>query len=496
MIDRWLRQTMLARTMTIQNSTTSLSRRSFLTGAAAGVGMLALESLQKTSSSRAASTETSPAIHRLRPKPPHFAPKATNCIFLFLAGGTSQIELFDPKPNLVELTGQHIPESFTKGKRFSNIKLNESFLMGSRFKYRRYGQCGMEMSELLPHIGSCADDIALIRTLHHHAFSHGPGELEFCTGKDLPGRPSAGAWLTYGLGTECDNLPGYVVLMNQRSPVTRALSWGSGFLPSDHAGVLFRGQGEPILNLKSPQGVPLEVHRRQLDAVGRLNRLRFKQTGDPKIASNIAAYELAFRMQAAAPELIDLSQETQVTLDAYGVDRDGSHGDFARNCLLSRRLVERGVRCVTVCQRQWDFHEALAKRLPDACRQVDQPIAALLKDLKRRGLLDTTLVIWGTEFGCTPLAQNDKPEAKAGRDHHPFAFSLWMAGGGVKGGQVIGKTDEIGWAPVEDPVHLNDFHATMLHLFGLDHHELTFRFKGFDFRLTDVAGEVVTKLVS
>ena len=473
-----------------------VKRRTFLTGSSAGVGMIALRSLLQQDRLFASPGSPPDLQNPLAAKPSHFVPKAKNCIFIFLAGGTSQVDLYDPKPELTARTGQHLPESFTQGNRFSNIKLDESYLMGSPFRFQPRGECGTEISELLPHIGSCADDIALIRTVHHHAFSHGPGELAFCTGKDLPGRASVGAWLTYGLGSECQDLPGYVVLVNDRAPVTRALSWGSGFLPSVHQGVLFRSQGEPLLNLTRPAGVARNMDRRQLDTISRLNQARYQQVGDPEIMSRIAAYEMAFRMQMAAPDLIDLSQETTASLSAYGIDRPGSSGNFSRNCLLARRLVERGVRCVTICQRRWDFHEDLFGRIPAACRTVDQPIAALLKDLKQRGLLDSTLVVWGTEFGRTALSQNSQPTKTSGRDHHPFAFSLWMAGGGVKGGQVVGRTDEFGWLPVEDPVHLNDFHATMMHLFGLNHEELTFRFKGFDFRLTDVAGKVVRKLVS
>lgn len=478
------------------------TRRAFLTSAASGLGAIALSSLLREEGLLAGDANVGgkpvPAIAAdpLRPRSPHFAAQARACIFIFLAGGTSHLELFDPKPELTRLDGQKIPESFLKGVRFSFLKPTESLLMGSRFKFRRYGQCGMELSELLPHVGSCADDLCLIRSLHHQAFDHAPGELEMCTGKDLPGRPSVGAWLSYGLGSESQNLPGYVVLMNHRGPVARQMAWGSGFLPTVHQGVMLRNQGEPILNLQTPGEISALAHRSQLDAVQRLNRIRQQQNHDPEVAARIAAYELAFRMQTAAPELIDLSPETKDSLNAYGVERGGQSGTFARNCLLARRLVERGVRFVSIFQRVWDQHKGLEGDLRRQCAEIDQPIGALLKDLKQRGLLDSTVVVCGTEFGRTPLTENAKPGPEAGRDHHPHGFSMWLAGGGVKGGQVIGATDELGWNAVEDRMHTNDFHATLLHLFGFDHKRLSYRFKGLDFRLTDVAGNVAPKVFS
>ena len=424
---------------------------------------------------------------------PHFAPRAKRCIFIFLAGGTSQVELFDHKPKLQELSGQQIPESFREGIRLGQTGWNAP-IMESRFGFKRYGECGMELSELLPQIGDCAEDICLIRSMHHQAFDHAPGELELSTGIDQPGRPSMGAWVNYGLGSESQNLPGYVVMINHRSPNSRHLAWGNAFLPAANRGALLRNQGEPILNLETPQGITPQMHRAQLEALKRLNELNFEQTGDSAIRAKIAAYELAYRMQSAAPEVIDVSKESKSALEAYGVDRDGQEGIFSRNILLARRLVERGVRFVSVFQRTWDHHDGIAAKLPVQCREADQPIAALLKDLKNRGMLDDTLVVWGTEFGRTAITQGDWK--KAGRDHHPHAFSLWMAGGGVRGGHVHGKTDELGWRVVEDPVHTNDFHATLLHLFGLNHKRLTFRYQGLDVRLTDVAGQVVEKVLA
>jgi hypothetical protein len=381
--------------------------------------------------------------------------------------------------------------------------------MGSPRTFTKHGQCGMEFSDLLPHLATCADDIAMIRSLHTDTFNHHPGQLMMNSGVPRFGRPSMGAWLNYGLGSESSNLPGYVVLTSGRGTSGGTSNWTSGFLPSTYAGVLFRNKGEPVLNLGNPVGVNDRLQRRTIDAIGRLNREHFQQIGDEEINSRIAAYELAFRMQAAAPELIDFASESQATLDAYGVDRDdppvkaqraggpGQYRSFASNCLLARRLIERDVRFVNIYHASWDHHSNLEIELPFNCGMADQPIAALLKDLKQRGLLDDTRVIWCSEFGRTPLGENRAGrKAVTGRDHHPFAFTLWMAGGGVKGGQVLGRTDDIGWSIVEDPVHVNDFHATILHLFGLDHLRLVVRFNGLDIRLTNLAGKVVSKLTA
>lgn len=464
-----------------------LSRRRFLTSSASGLGAAALGSLLSSDGLLANAAQA-----------PHFAPRAKRAIFLYLAGGTSQVELFDPKPKLIQHTGEPIPESFLKNeKRLSFIELDKSKLMGSRLGFRRYGQCGMEMSEFLPNIGKHADDIALIRSMYTSEFDHGPGEMFFSTGEETPGRPSAGAWISYGLGTENQDLPSYVVLITGRSPVARMVNWGSGFLPTQNAGVLFRSTGEPLLNLANPPGVSREVQRLELDAMRELNRRRVDAIGDRRINDRIQAYELAFRMQMAGPELIDLSTEDPKTLEAYGVHRTGNEqGSFSTNCLLARRMVERGVRFVSVVQRRWDHHGNVTSGIKTNTAIVDQPIGALLHDLKERGLLEDTLVVWGTEFGRTPISQNSDPGPTAGRDHHRFAFSVWMAGGGVKGGQVVGSTDEFGWHAVENRASVHDFHATMLHLFGLDHLKLTYRFKGLDFRLTDQHGEVIHKVLA
>ena len=437
-------------------------------------------------------------------------PKAKACIFLFMAGAPSQIDLFDPKPKLNELDGQPMPESLLKEVRFAFIRKETALLKGTGVKFQKHGECGTEISNLLPHMAGCVDDIALIRSLHTDAFNHHPGQLMMNSGVPTFGRPSMGSWINYGLGSESENLPGYVVLTAGRGTSGGSSNWSSGFLPSNYQGVLFRNQGDPILHLANPDGMPHECQRRGLDGLRELNEVHYEDMQDPDILARIASYELAFRMQTAAPELIDLSDESEKTLEMYGVNRTeegwekgyrgyrpGVFSTFSRNCLLARRLVERGVRFVNIYHASWDHHNGLEKGLAFNSMMCDQPVAALLKDLRQRGLLDSTLVIWGGEFGRTPLGENrvgNKPNT--GRDHHPFAFSMLMAGGGVKGGQVVGRTDDIGWNPVEDPIHINDFHATILHLFGLDHTSLIHRFQGRDFRLTDVGGKVVKKLLA
>jgi hypothetical protein len=490
----------------VTDDLTRQSRRGFLTSAGSGAGLLALASLFKDDGLLAAESSDP-----LTPRAAHFAPKAKACICIYLEGAPSQIDLFDPKPKLNELHGQKLPDSLLGKVRFAFIQKDGARLLGSPRKFARHGRCGMELSDFLPHLATCADDIALVRSLHTEAFNHHPGQLMMNCGVPTFGRPSMGSWLTYGLGSASKNLPGYVVLTAGRGTSGGATSWGSGFLPTTYAGVLFRGQGEPVLNLHNPPGLTDAMQARTVAALRELNGQRYRHLGDPEITSRIAAYELAFRMQSAAPELIDLSRESKATLEAYGVGRPdspieggavrgggpGQYHAFAANCLLARRLVERGVRFVNLYHASWDHHNNLDKELAHNCGMADQPVAALLKDLKQRGLLDSTLVIWMSEFGRTPLGENRPGFATVnGRDHHPFAFTIWMAGGGVKGGQVIGKTDDIGWNVVEDPVHVNDLHATILHLFGLDHLKLTYRFQGRDFRLTDVGGKVVTKLLA
>ncbi len=487
-----------------------LTRRDFLVSTARGVGGLAFASLLAGDGLLAAGARKSERdLNPLAPRPPHFAPKAKRCIFIYMEGGVSQLDLFDPKPKLTELNGEKLPESLTKNVRFAFLEKDSARLLGSPYKFQRYGKCGMEMSGMLPNIGACADEIALVRSVHTEAFNHHPGELMMYTGFQRFGRPSVGSWVAYALGSSSQNLPGYVVLTAGRAASGGNTMFSSGFLPSVYQGVLFRNQGEPVMDLSNPPGVTAEMRHYGLDALRDLNALRRKVVGDPEIASRIASYELAARMQLSAPELTDFSGEKKETLDAYGVDREpgkfnktqrgggvGTFKTFARNCLMARRLVERGVRFVSIHHASWDHHNDLEQDLPFNCAVVDQPVGALLKDLKQRGLLEDTLVVWASEFGRTPLGENRLAfnGRISGRDHHPFAFSVWLAGGGVRGGQVIGATDELGWGIAHNPVHVNDFHASILHLFGLNHERLTYRFQGRDFRLTDVAGKVVKQL--
>ncbi len=491
------------------------SRRSFLASSANGVGLLALASMLRDDGLLAADTVDEDAARRVNPlalRRSHFEPRAKACICFYLEGAPSQIDLWDPKPKLNELDGQPLPESMTKSVRFAFIQKETARLMGCPRTFTKHGECGMELSDFLPQLATCVDDIAWVRSMHTDQFNHHPGQLMMNTGSALFGRPSMGSWLNYGLGSESHNLPGYVVLTSGRGTSGGSSSFQSGFLPSSYAGVLFRSKGEPVLNLNNPPGVTDEIERKTIAAIGDLNRERFDAIGDPEIQSRIAAYELAFHMRAAAPELIDLSGETQATLEAYGVDRKqikkggrggGSGGDvnvfhsFATNCLLARRMVERGVRFINLYHASWDHHSNLNEELSFNCEMADQPVAALIKDLKQRGLLDSTLVLWLSEFGRTPLGENRPGFAKVtGRDHHPYAFTVWGAGGGLNGGTIYGKTDEIGWGVAEDPVHINDLHATILQLFGLEHTRLTYRFQGRDFRLTDVAGKVVDRLIA
>jgi len=483
-----------------------LTRREYLTTSASGLGLLGLGSLLSQEGILSAQDA---AVNPLQPRFGHFAPKAKNCIMFFLEGAPSQLDLFDPKPKLNELDGEKLPESMLKNVRFAFIQKDTVKLMGTKRKFTKYGECGMELSDLLPNLGSVADDVLLVRSMHTDQFNHHPGQLMMQCGRPIFGLPSMGAWITYGLGSESQNLPGYVVLTAGRGNSAGSTIWQSGFLPSVYSGVLFRNQGDAVLDLSNPAGIPTELQREGLDALRDLNRSRYEAVHDPEIASRIANYELAFRMQSAAPELIDLKNEPRYIREMYGVDRPdpplkgdrtggpSQYRTFATNCLLARRMVERGVRFVNVVHASWDHHSNLDNELTFNAGMADQPVAALIKDLKQRGLLDETLIVWAAEFGRTPLGEN-RPGYKevTGRDHHPFGFSIWMAGGGIKGGQVYGATDEIGWNAVKDPVHINDLHATILHLFGMDHLKLTHRFMGRDFRLTDVGGHVIQKWIT
>lgn len=462
------------------------SRRDFLNQCAGGLGTLALANLLR------AEGRTDP----LAPKQPHYQPKAKNLIFLFQAGAPSQMDLFDPKPKLEQYHGQSLPPELTKDLQLAFIKKNAQVL-ASTAAFKKCGQSGMDVSDLLPHTQEIADDICLVRSMFSEAFNHHPGQSLLMTGSPLLGRPTVGAWLTYGLGSESENLPGFVVLSSGRGTSGGSSNWSSGFLPSTYQGVPFRSSDEPILYLSNPGGVTDEMQRLSLDALRDLNQERLDKTGDQEIASRIQSYELAFRMQAEAPELLDFSDEPQHLLDSYGVDKEPTH-PYAVNCLLARRMVERGVRVVMVAHASWDQHQNLKKDLRKNCSITDQPAAALIKDLKQRGLLDSTLVVWGGEFGRTPLADIRRPEDldTVGRDHHPNGFSMWLAGGGIRGGQTYGSTDELALSVAQDKVHIHDLQATLLHQFGFDHTRLTYRHMGRDFRLTDVAGEVVEPLLA
>ena len=426
----------------------------------------------------------------------HFAPKAKHVIYLHMIGAPSQLDLFDYKPLLQKLDGQKCPEELTKGKRFAFIG-GEMTLAGTEFQFKRHGQSGLELSELLPNLGSIADDICVVRSLHTNEINHAPAQMFLHTGFGQGGRPSMGSWVTYGLGSENRDLPSYVVLLSGPAGGAGSTLWSTGFLPSVHQGIQFRGSGEPVLFLTNPQGHGSQDRRRVLDAVKALNEQQLATVQDPEIATRISQYEMAYRMQASVPELMDISREDPRTLEMYGAKPGAA--SFANNCLLARRLIERGVRMVQLFDSDWDHHGGLAKRLREKAKDVDQPMAALVRDLKQRGLLDETLVVWGAEFGRTPLRQGvnaDGTKTSAGRDHHKDAYTMWMAGGGIKPGTSYGRTDDYGFNIAENPVHTHDLNATLLHLLGLDHERLTFRYQGRDYRLTDVHGELVPAILA
>jgi hypothetical protein len=476
-------------------------RRDFLTTSASGLGGAALAAMLADERVQAHPADAA-AVSPLAEQAAHFAPRAKHCIFLFMAGAPSQLDLFDYKPALNRLDGQSLPSSMTEGVRFAFIQKETARLMGSPYRFRPYGESGLHFSELLPYMGRSADDICMINSMQTDQFNHHPGQLMMQCGQAQFGLPAMGAWISYGLGTENQNLPSYVVLTSGRGSSGGATLWNNGYLPSVHGGVLLRNQGPPILDLENPAGLPDVLQRKALHTIRQLNQQRFRSVHDPEILSRIANYELAFRMQSAAPELSDLTGETAATLEAYGVNRSepairGTRSgggeqfrSFATNCLMARRMVERGVRFINIIFASWDHHSDLDRELTYNATMVDQPVHALIQDLKQRGLLDETLVVWSGEFGRTPLGENRPGRAGVtGRDHHPYAFTTLMAGGGVKPGSVYGRTDELGWNPVVDPVHINDFQATLLHLFGLNHLQLTFRHQGADKRLTNITRE-------
>jgi hypothetical protein len=468
----------------IRSERNGIARRWFLQQCGVGLGAAALSQILAQDGYAAGDDP-------LKLKAPHFASKAKRVIFLFQAGAPSHLDLFDPKPKLAEMDGKLPPAKLLEGYRAAFINPNSKCL-GPKFKFAKHGQSGADFSELLPHTAKIADDLTIIKSMATDAFNHAPGQLLMNTGSMQFGRPSFGAWCLYGLGQESKDLPGFVVFSTgSKGPSGGNSCWGSGFLPSLYQGVTFRVGAEPVLYLGNPKGVDQATQQSALDAISKLNSLRFDQTGDPEILSRINSYEMAGRMQTAAPDVVDLSKESKETLDLYGAEPGKT--SYANACLLARRLVERGVRFVQIYHEAWDQHGNLKNDLKKNCKNTDQASAALVIDLKRRGLLKDTLVIWGGEFGRTPMVQGGGDD---GRDHHPNAFTMWMAGGGLKPGISFGKTDDLGFNAVEDRVHVHDLHATLLHLLGFDHTKLTFKFQGRPFRLTDVHGNVVKKILS
>ena len=468
------------------------TRRTFFRHAAMGVGGVALSSLLNPLNLLAKSSQTIAADKWTGVvNPLHFPARAKRVIFLCMAGGPSHLETLDYKPKLAELNGQPMPESFTKGQPIAQLQNQKLNCFAPQYSFVARGKSGLQISEAFPHIGTIADDICIIKSMHTEQINHDPAHTFMNTGTSISGRPSMGSWLTYGLGSDCENLPGFVVLASsgggQDQPIS-SRQWHSGFLPSRFQGVHFHSKGDPVLYIKNAPGISSEIQRDVIDTANSLNRRLESTIDDPEIATRISQYEMAFKMQSSVPGLMDISDEPQSVLDMYGTK--GGDGTFAANCLLARRLAERGVRFIQLYHRGWDHHGGIKKGIETTSGLVDQASAALVKDLKQRGMLDDTLVVWGGEFGRTPMAQGD------GRDHHIKGFSIWMAGAGIKGGMSYGNTDELGYNAMENPVHVHDFHATMLHLLGVDHKKLTYRFQGRDFRLTDVRGEVVKAIIA
>jgi hypothetical protein len=467
----------------------TLTRRQLFQRVGLGVGGFALANLLNNDLSAAPQNPFS-----------HFAPKAKNVIYFHLVGAPSHLDLFDYKPELQKRNGELCPKEMFEGKQLAFIRSRPTLLgtsKESKYEFKKCGKSGIQISNLLPNLQTVADDMCFIRTLHTEQFNHAPAQMFMQTGFERFGRPSLGAWTNYGIGSPNKDLPGFVVMVTGQYPGAGNSVFGSGFLPSVYQGIEFRGKGDPVLFLSNPKGVDASARRKVISAVNQLNEMQLDGVGDPEIATRISQYEMAYRMQTSVPELKDISRESQTTLDAYGAKVGGA--GFANNCLLARRMVERGVRFVQLFDQGWDHHGSVFSRLPGKCKQVDQPIAALIKDLKERGLLDETLVVWSAEFGRTPMGQgNDGSGEKTtvGRDHHKEAFTVWMAGGGTKPGHVHGRTDDLGYGIADSPVHVHDFNATLLHLLGMDHERLTYRFQGRKFRLTDVHGHVVKNVIA
>ena len=464
-------------------------RRYFLTQCSSGLGAMALAGLLSDDA-----TANTPSADPLTVRSPHFPGSAKAVIHLFMAGAPSQLELFDNKPLLTELSGKPLPPSVIGGQRYAFIQ-PDAAVMGPQFRFVKHGQSGAEISSAMPYLASIADDVCLVRSMHTDQFNHAPAQILMNTGFSQPGRPSLGSWLLYGLGSETRDLPSFVVMSTGDGISGGTALWSSGFLPTIYTGVQFRSQGDPILNVSSPNGVSEVLQRETFSLINQLNRHRLDQVADPEIATRIAAFEMAARLQVSAPELMDLSSETEDTLNLYGCEPQTP--SFARACLLARRMVQRGVRYVSIIHSGWDAHSNVKGNVENNCRHTDQGSAALVADLKRRGMLDETLVVWGGEFGRTPMVESNPALGRAaGRDHHPQAFTVWLAGGGIRPGMTHGATDDFGFHVTENPVHIHDLQATILHCLGLDHERLTFHHAGRDFRLTDVHGNVVKEILS
>ena len=467
------------------------TRREFLKFTGTGIGALGLASALNNNSLYA-----SPSTDSLSFLTPHFLPKAKNVIYIHLVGGPSHLELFDHKPELIRRDGQKCPDHMFKGKQLAFIR-DHPTLLGTRFKYNKYGQGGLELSEHLPLMGKMADHLAVVKTVHTEQFNHAPAQLFLHTGFERFGRPGIGSWVSYGLGSENSDLPNYVVLITGSVAGAGNSLWGSGFLPTLHQGVEFRSQGDPVLFLSNPKGISPQTKKDIISGINFLNETALADIGDPEIATRISQYELAYRMQASVPELMSINSETSSTLEAYGAKPDSK--SFANNCLLARRLVERGVRFVQLFDQGWDHHSGLFDSLPKKARQLDRPVAALIADLRERGLIDETLIVIGAEFGRTPMLQglsNNRAANNIGRDHHKEAYSMVFAGGGIRGGTSYGETDELGYQAIENPVHVHDINATILHQLGLNHERLTFKYQGREFRLTDVHGDVINGILT
>ena len=475
-----------------QNIDPNYSRRKFLTQTSLGLGAAALSFLSDPIPAGAA---TSTGVLGK----PHMVPKAKRVIYLFQSGAPSQLETFDYKPKLRQLRGQDLPESVRRGQRLTGMTSGQATfpLTNSIFTFAQHGQSGAWISELLPHTAEIVDKLCFIKSIHTEAINHDPASTFLQTGSQLPGRPSIGSWLSYGLGSTNDNLPNFVVLVtkNKNGQPLYARLWGNGFLPSQHQGVQFRAGKNPVLYLNNPDGIDKETRGHQIDYLRQLQEIQYQKTGDAEVLERLAQYEMAFRMQTSVPEATDVSDEPESTFESYGPD-SREPGTYAANCLLARRLIERGVRFVQLYHRGWDHHGGLPANIRRQCQETDQPSAALVADLEQRGLLDDTLVIWGGEFGRTCYSQGRLTETNYGRDHHPRCFSLWMAGGGIKAGYTHGQTDDFSYNVVENPVHIHDFQATLLHLLGIDHEQLTFKFQGRRYRLTDVHGKIIQEVLA